>query len=530
MTADVADVASGPQCDQDAEHVDVLIVGAGISGIAAARYLQTRCPAKSYAVLEARGALGGTWDLFRYPGVRSDSDMHTLGYSFRPWREAKAIADGPAILSYIRETAKEFGIDRQIRFRHRVRRASWSSDDGMWTLEAERLCDGTVAGTGADTGMAPGRTATVRLTCNFLYMCSGYYDYAHGYTPEWPGVARFSGRIVHPQEWPDDLDYANKRVIVIGSGATAVTLVPALAERAAHVTMLQRSPTYVVARPSEDALANWLRGHLPASIALPAARWKSVLFGMYFYRLARRRPEATKRAIVRMAREQLGPDFDVETHFSPRYNPWDQRLCLAADADIFTAIRSGRVSVVTDQIETFTEAGIRLRSGEELGADIIVTATGLVMRLMNGMRLEVDGVPVELSKTMSYKGMMLSDVPNLAFALGYTNASWTLKCELTARYVCRLLNYMERHGYTSCTPRRRDTSIVEEPAIDFTSGYVQRAISALPRQGSRKPWKLYQNYALDLLSLRFGALSDGTMEFAAHGQHVSPPAPTGRVV
>ena len=509
-TSDAAGAQYAPDA-QCAEHVDVLIVGAGISGIAAARYIQTRCPAKSYAILEARGAIGGTWDLFRYPGVRSDSDMHTLGYSFRPWREAKAIADGPAILTYIRETAQQFGIDRKIRFGHRVRRATWSSDDGMWTVEAETLGDDT----GADT-------AIVRLTCNFLYMCSGYYDYAHGYTPDWPAVERFGGRIVHPQQWPDDLDYANKRVVVIGSGATAVTLVPALAERASHVTMLQRSPTYVVARPSEDAIANWLRGHLPAAMALPAARWKSVLLGMYFYRLARRRPEATKRAIVRMAREQLGPDFDVETHFSPRYNPWDQRLCLAADADLFAAIRAGRVSVVTDSIETFTKAGIRLRSGDELDADVIVTATGLVMRLMNGVRLEVDGVPVDLAKTMSYKGMMLSDVPNLAFALGYTNASWTLKCELIASYVCRLLSYMERRGYTSCTPRRRDPSLVEEPAIDFTSGYVQRAIATLPRQGSRKPWKLYQNYALDLLSLRYGALNDGTMEFAAHKQPVSP--------
>jgi cation diffusion facilitator CzcD-associated flavoprotein CzcO len=527
MTADSPDAQHAPDA-QGAEHVDVLIVGAGISGIAAARYLQTRCPAKSYAILEARAAIGGTWDLFRYPGVRSDSDMHTLGYSFRPWREAKAIADGPAILTYIRETAKELGIDRKIRFGHRVRRATWSSDDGMWTVEAETLRDGAEADTGAATGRA--QPAIIRLTCNFLYMCSGYYDYAHGYTPDWPAVERFSGRIVHPQQWPADLDYANKRVVVIGSGATAVTLVPALAERAAHVTMLQRSPSYVVARPSEDALANWLRRRLPAAIALPAARWKSVLLGMYFYRLARRRPEATKRAIVRMARKQLGPDFDVETHFSPRYNPWDQRLCLAADADLFAAIRAGRVSVVTDTIETFTEAGIRLRSGEELHADIIVTATGLVMRLMNGVRLEVDGVPVDLAKTMSYKGMMLSDVPNLAFALGYTNASWTLKCELTASYVCRLLSYMERRGYTSCTPCQRDSSLVAEPAIDFTSGYVQRAIDTLPRQGSRKPWRLYQNYALDLLSLRFGALNDGTMEFSAHRQPVSSPAPAGIAV
>jgi len=487
-----------------AKHVDVLIVGAGISGIAAAYYLQTRCPHKTYTILEGRDAIGGTWDLFRYPGVRSDSDMHTLGYSFRPWREAKAIADGPSILKYIRETAAEYGIDQKIRFGHQVRCATWSSADATWTVEAE---------TGADSPDGAERQI-VRFTCNFLYMCSGYYDYAHGYTPDWPGVERFAGRIVHPQQWPDDLDYDGKRVVVIGSGATAVTLVPALAERAAHVTMLQRSPTYIVARPSEDAIANWLRQHLPAGVAPGAARWKSVLFGMYFYSLARRKPAETKQAILKMTREQLGPDFDIETHFSPRYNPWDQRLCLVPDADLFRAIKSGKVSVVTDTIETFTESGIRLRLGEELAADIIVTATGLSMKLMSGARLIVDGKPVDVSKTMSYKGMMYSDIPNFATAMGYTNASWTLKCELTSAYVCRLLNHMARHGYTHCTPRRRDPSITEEPLLTFTSGYIQRAMDTLPHQGSRRPWRLYQNYALDLLSLRFGRLEDGTMEFA----------------
>jgi monooxygenase len=481
----------------DATHVDVLIVGAGLSGIAAAYYVQKRCPSRTYAILEGRSATGGTWDLFRYPGVRSDSDMHTLGYSFRPWREAKAIADGPSILKYIRETAAEYGIDQKIRFGYRVRRATWSSTDARWTVEAE-------AGPGSEI---------VRFTGNFLFMCSGYYDYAQGYTPDWPGVEQFAGRIVHPQQWPDDLDYADKCVVVIGSGATAVTLVPALAERAAHVTMLQRSPTYIVARPSEDAIANWFRMHLPARFAPGAARWKSVLLGMYFYNLARRRPDATKQAILRMAQQQLGPDYDVATHFSPRYNPWDQRLCLVPDADLFTAMTSGRAAVVTDLIETFTKSGIQLRSGEELAADIIVTATGLSMKLMSGVQLVVDGVAVDLSKTMSYKGMMYSDVPNLATAMGYTNASWTLKCELTSAYVCRLLNYMARSGYTHCTPRNHDPSISEEPLLTFTSGYIQRAIDTLPHQGSRRPWKLYQNYVLDLLSLRFSRLEDGTMEF-----------------
>lgn len=501
------------------EHVDVLIVGAGLSGIAAGYYLQTRCPAKTYAILEARSALGGTWDLFRYPGVRSDSDMHTLGYSFHPWQAPKAIADGPAIRAYIRETAETFGIDRRIRYGHQVRCAAWSSADGMWTVEAEVTPQAAREDAGARQDQDQGKQ-TVRFTCSFLFMCTGYYDYENGYTPQFPGVERFAGRIVHPQHWPDDLDYAGKRVVVIGSGATAVTLVPALARQAAHVTMLQRSPTYIVARPSEDKIANWLRRRLPGTLAHRAARWKSVLFGLYFYTYARRRPDTTKRMILRMAQQQLGPDYDVETHFSPRYNPWDQRLCLVPDADLFVAMKSGRASVVTDQIETFTETGIRLRSGEELDADIIVTATGLVMKLMSGVRLMVDDVPVDLSKTMAYKGMMYSDIPNLATAIGYTNASWTLKCELTCAYVCRLLNYMQRHGYSSCTPRKHDPSITEEPLINFTSGYVQRALSALPHQGSKKPWKLYQNYALDLLSLRFGVVNDGTLEFARPGQPV----------
>ncbi|HEU5348225.1 MAG TPA: NAD(P)/FAD-dependent oxidoreductase, partial [Ktedonobacterales bacterium] len=479
--------------DVHVEHVDVVIVGAGLSGIAAAYYLQTRCPTKTYVILEGRDAIGGTWDLFRYPGIRSDSDMYTLGYSFRPWREAKAIAEGPAIRDYIRETAKACGIDRKIRFGHQVRRAAWSSADATWTVDAERASD-----TGHDKEI-------VRFACNFLYMCTGYYDYAQGYTPSWPGVERFSGRIVHPQQWPEDLDYAGKRIVVIGSGATAVTLVPALAKRAAHVTMLQRSPTYIVARPSEDAIAVWLLRHLPATLAHQAARWKSVLLGIYFYNLARRRPDATRRLILRMVRAQLGPDYDVETHFAPRYNPWDQRLCLVPDANLFAAMKLGKVSVATDHIETFTETGIRLRSGEELAADIIVTATGLSMKLMSGARLIVDGAPVDLSKAMSYKGMMYSDVPNLASAMGYTNASWTLKCELISAYVCRLLNYMERRGYAQCIPRKHDPSVAEEPLLTFTSGYIQRVADTLPHQGSRRPWKLYQNYALDLLSMRFGA-------------------------
>jgi monooxygenase len=482
---------------RNVEHFDVLIVGAGLSGIGAAYHLQTECPGKSFVLLEGRNASGGTWDLFRYPGIRSDSDMFTLGFRFRPWREAKAIADGPSILKYIRETAQESGIDRKIRYGHQVKGASWSSKDCEWTIEA----------TNPD-GQA------VRFRCNFLYMCSGYYDYSEGYMPGWPGMERYRGRIVHPQKWPEDLEYEGKRVVVIGSGATAVTLVPAMAAKAAHVTMLQRSPTYIVARPSQDVIANWLRKRLPAKAAYALVRWKNVLIGMYFYGLARRKPGATKKGILELVRKELGPEYDVEKHFSPRYNPWDQRLCLVPDSDLFAVLRSGQASIVTDEIDTFTEGGLRLRSGEELAADIIVTATGLRLKVLGGMQLVIDGVPVDPSRTLTYKGMMFSDIPNMASAFGYTNASWTLKADLTAEYVCRLLNYMDLRKFDSCTPRRRDPEIAEEPFVNFSSGYFQRSIASLPKQGSKKPWRLYQNYALDLISLRFGSVDDGTMEFA----------------
>ncbi len=481
------------------EHLDVLIVGAGLSGIGAAYYLQTRCPQKSYAILEGRDAIGGTWDLFRYPGVRSDSDMYTLGYSFRPWRDAKAIADGPAILAYIRETAQAYGIDQHIRFGQRVISAAWASADARWTV--------TVA-------QGP-QHEHVQLTCSFLYMCTGYYDYVQGYTPAWAGIEQFSGRVVHPQHWPDDLDYSGKRVVVIGSGATAVTLVPAMAAQAAHVTMLQRSPSYIAAQPSQDATADWLRRRLPQRLAHGLARWKNILTSMYFYNLMRRLPTLAKRNLVQMARDQLGPDYDVATHFTPRYNPWDQRLCLAPDGDLFRAVTSGKATVVTDQIDTFTADGIRLRSGQTIPADVIITATGLVMRIMSNVELMVDGAPVNVAQQMSYKGMMLSDVPNLAMAIGYTNASWTLKCELSSQYVCRLLNYMDRHSYRQCTPRRSDPAITAEPVVTFTSGYVQRALPMLPSQGSRRPWKVYQNYLLDTLTFRFGTLDDEAMEFKA---------------
>jgi monooxygenase len=479
------------------EHVDVLIVGAGISGIGAGCHLQKRCPGRTYAILEGRADLGGTWYLFRYPGIRSDSDMYTLGYSFKPWTKPKAIADGPSILEYLRETATSNGVDKRIRFGHRVKRASWSSHDARWTVEAER---------------GPDREP-VRFTCNFLFMCSGYYNYAEGYTPQFPGAERFAGRIVHPQKWTQDIDHANKRVVVIGSGATAVTIVPEMAKTAAHVTMLQRSPTYVISMPAEDFIANGLRRVLPLKLAYLLTRWKNVLFGMLFFQLSRRRPELIKKLILNGVRKGLGPDYDVGTHFTPRYNPWDQRLCLVPNGDLFEAIKAGSVDVVTDQIETFTPQGIALRSGKQLDADIIVTATGLNLQLLGGVQVSVDGREVALAQTLNYKGMMFSDVPNLASSFGYTNASWTLKCDLTCEYVCRLLNHMRKHGYRQCTPRKVDPSVIEEPWIDFSSGYVQRSLHTLPKQGSKLPWKLYQNYAFDIMMLRYGSVEDGVMEF-----------------
>jgi monooxygenase len=479
------------------QHFDVLIVGAGLSGIGAAHHLQERCPGKTYAILEARGDLGGTWDLFRYPGIRSDSDMHTLGYRFRPWVAAKTIADGGSILEYVRETAREAGIDRQVRFHHRVVSASWSSEEARWTVVAERAESGEM----------------VSFSCGFLFVNSGYYRYDQGYTPEFPGVERFGGEVIHPQHWPEDADYAGKRVVVIGSGATAVTLVPALAIAAAHVTMLQRSPTYVVSLPGEDPLAKRLRRLLPPRAVYAIVRWKNVLLQLFSYKLSRKRPELMKKLIRRGLGNALPEGYDVDTHFKPRYDPWDQRLCLVPDDDLFEAIRSGAADVVTGRIETFTERGLRLRGGEELEADVIVTATGLNLLFLGGMKISVDGVEPEIPRTLTYKGMMLSGVPNLEFTVGYTNASWTLKADLTSEYACRLLNYMDERGYDYCVPEVSDHSITEQPLLDFSSGYVLRSLELLPKQGSREPWKLKQSYPLDLRALRYGELDDGTMKF-----------------
>jgi cation diffusion facilitator CzcD-associated flavoprotein CzcO len=482
------------------EHFDVLFVGAGLSGIGAAYHLQKGSPGRTYVILEGRAAIGGTWDLFRYPGIRSDSDMYTLGYSFRPWEEAKAIADGPSILRYVNDTADMYGIRRHIRFRHQVKSARWSSADARWTVEAER----------GDGG------GPVRFSCNWLHMCSGYYNYSEVYDPEFAGRESFRGTIVHPQFWPEDLDYQGRKVVVIGSGATAVTIVPAMAKDAAHVVMLQRSPTYMVSRPSEDSIANALRRILPAKLAYGIVRWKNVLLQLIFFNLARKRPAKVKEKLLDEVRKLLPEGYDVGTHFTPRYNPWDQRLCLVPDADMFEAVSKGSAEIVTGEIESFAEDGVRLKDGRALAADIVVTATGLKLQLASDIAFTIDGERRDLSKTLSYRGMMFSDMPNLSYSFGYTNASWTLKADLTGGYLCRLLNHLKKTGTEIALPAR-EPGIEEVPFLDFTSGYVQRARDILPKQGSKKPWKLYQNYALDMISLKFASVADGVIRFLPRG-------------
>ncbi|WP_417595321.1 flavin-containing monooxygenase [Parasphingorhabdus sp.] len=482
------------------EILDVLIVGAGLSGIGAAVHLTKRCPGKSFAIVEGRERLGGTWDLFRYPGIRSDSDMYTLGYNFKPWTARRAIADAPSILNYLNETVEEYGLQDKIHFNRKVVDASWSSENALWTVSLQH---------------GDGSLSTVQ--CNFLHMCSGYYSYEEGHNPDFPGKADFAGPIVHPQFWPENLDYSGKKVVVIGSGATAVTLVPSMAATAEHVTMLQRSPTYIVSRPGEDKWALRFRKFLPAKLAYLLTRWKNVLMGIFMFNLARKKPEGFKQRLLEMVKDEMGADVDM-THYTPSYNPWDQRLCLVPDSDLFDSIKSGRASIVTDQIETFTKGGIKLKSGETLDADIIVTATGLKMLTGGNATISVDGQPVNFGEKINYKGVMFSGIPNFGMTMGYTNASWTLKADLTSEYVCRLINYMDKNGTPIATPTLPAGEVMgTEPMLDFSSGYVQRAISYLPKQGDRKPWRLNQNFPKDIINLRHKAVDDGVMVFSKPG-------------
>jgi len=494
-------------------HVDVIVIGAGISGIGAAYHLRTMCPDRTFTILEARNDIGGTWDLFRYPGVRSDSDMHTLGYSFKPWTAERSIADGPSIMAYLRETVAENDIAPHIRFGRRVRRADWDSSTSAWTLTVEHIEAGAVAD-------------TEEMTCSFLFVCAGYYSYRSGHTPDFPGRERFRGRIVHPQEWPDDLDHAGRRVVVIGSGATAVTLVPAMADTAAHVTMLQRSPTYVVARPDTDAIANTLRRFLPTRLAYALTRAKNTTMQQLVYRKTRTDPDTVRRKLLDGVRAGVGPDVDVGRHFTPSYDPWDQRLCLIPNGDLFETLRSGRASVVTDTIETFTETGIALTSGEHLECDIIVTATGLELVNLGEIDVVVDGEPVDFANTFTYRGLAYSDVPNLVSTFGYINASWTLRADLTSTFVCRLLQHMRATGTDRVTPRLRpgEERMTPRPWIeDFSAGYMQRMMPLLPKQGDREPWTNPQRLSADRKALRRAPLDDGVLIFERTPVPVSEP-------
>lgn len=475
---------------------DVVIIGAGLSGIGAAYHIQSKCPGKSFVLLESRSSIGGTWDLFKYPGIRSDSDMYTLGFSFYPWKDARAIADGPSILNYIKETALVFGIDKKIRYNHKVINAAWTDEEKVWTL--------TIA--------AHEQTPQQIIKCKFLFACSGYYNYQQGYSPAFANSSAFKGTIIHPQLWDTTLNYKNKKVVVIGSGATAVTLVPELAKEAAHVTMLQRSPTYIMNLPGEDVVANFFKKILPQQAAHTLIRWKNIGISMLFYNISRKWPNFVRNLIKKGARKQLGPDYDLK-HFDPKYNPWDQRLCIVPDNDLFKALKGGKAEIVTDTIKEFTPNGILLESGKELEADIIITATGLSVQLLGGMSMTVNGESFEPNKVYAYRGVMFSDIPNFATAIGYTNASWTLKCDLSCHYVTRVLNYMDEHGYKVCTPRFDSTQFTPERLLDFDAGYIKRAEDKLPRAGSRPPWKVYQNYFRDSYSLKHSAVNDKYLEY-----------------
>lgn len=480
-------------------HFNVIVVGAGISGIGAGYYLQKKCPNKSFVILEGRDNIGGTWDLFRYPGIRSDSDMNTMGFRFKPWMGVKSIADGPSILSYLEETVKENDLNKKIHFNQWVNEASWSSEDAQWTVQAENK-----------------KTQELQdFTCDFLFLCGGYYNYEEGYTPHFAGRENFLGQIIHPQKWPKNLDYKNKKVVVIGSGATAVTIIPTMAEEAAHVTMLQRSPTYFLSAPDEDPVGNFLRKIISSKLTYKLVRWKNIRFQWWFFQKCRKFPKKVKEFLIKQVREELGPNYDIETHFTPKYNPWEQRMCLVPNGDFFNAINAGKASVITDHIDRFTKKGIKLKSGGEVEADLIVTATGLNLEVCNGIKLEVDNNEVDISKTMTYKGMMFSDVPNLVATFGYTNASWTLRADLTSEYVCRLLNFMDKKGYANCCPRTAEHVEPDGDWLDFTSGYVKRSMHKFPKQGSRDPWRNTQNFPKDVLAIRWGNIDNKELKFTA---------------
>ena len=480
-------------------HFNVIVVGAGISGIGAGYYLQKKCPNKSFVILEGRDNIGGTWDLFRYPGIRSDSDMNTMGFRFKPWMGVKSIADGPSILSYLHETVKENDLNKKIHFNQWVNEASWSSRDSQWTVQVENK-----------------KTQELQdFTCDFLFLCGGYYNYEEGYTPHFAGRENFLGQIIHPQKWPKNLYYKNKKVVVIGSGATAVTIIPTMAEKAAHVTMLQRSPTYFLSAPDEDPVGNFLRKFISSKLTYKLVRWKNIRFQWWFFQKCRKFPKKVKEFLIKQVREELGPNYDIETHFTPKYNPWEQRMCLVPNGDFFNAINAGKASVITDHIDRFTKKGIKLKSGGEVEADLIVTATGLNLEVCNGIKLEVDNNEVDISKTMTYKGMMFSDIPNLVATFGYTNASWTLRADLTSEYVCRLLNFMDKKGYANCCPRTAEHVEPDGDWLDFTSGYVKRSMHKFPKQGSRDPWRNTQNFPKDVLAIRWGNIDNKELKFTS---------------
>ncbi|MFK8021527.1 MAG: flavin-containing monooxygenase [Pseudomonadales bacterium] len=494
---------------QPIETVDVLIIGAGLAGIGGACQLRRNCPNHSFMILESRAVSGGTWDLFRYPGIRSDSDMYTYSYGFKPWRDTSTIADGHKILSYIREAAAEYDVDQHIRYQHKVVAANWSSADKHWLVTAERGGSNDSSGSIGESGKS---SEQVSIACKFLFNCTGYYNYEQGYTPEFAGIDDYKGEVIHPQHWPENLEYQGKRVVVIGSGATAVTLVPTMSKDTASMVMLQRTPTYIANVPSEDPLAKTLRRWLPVSWVFRLTRWKKVLLQTYVYKLSRKRPDALRKLLLGQVRESLGPDYDVATHFTPPYNPWDQRLCAVPDGDMFTAIREGRAEVVTDHIDQFNGNGIALKSGKQLDADIVVLATGLNLKFAGGIQFSIDSEAVNLTEQFIYRGMMFSDMPNMAFTVGYTNSSWTLKTDLSGNYLCRMLNKMASAGYTTVTPRMKG-EIEEMPFLDFDAGYVLRSLSQFPKQGNRLPWKNYQDYIRDFVSLRLGRLKDKELEF-----------------